>query len=83
MRLPCLEVQRWASIYFYLYLYRLLCLESHIIYIGIVFKKCRFDLSEIPLVFFLYFNLTAYHRKGVDDSREVFCKIEIVILRKQ
>ena len=58
-------------------------MESHIIHIGIIFKKCRFDLSEIPLVFFLYFNLTAYHCKSINDSRKVFRKIELIILRKQ
>ena len=42
-----------------------------------------YNLSEIPLVFFLYFNLTAYHCKSINDSRKVFRKIELIILRKQ
>ena len=43
----------------------------------------RHTLLFLSILTFFYFNLKAYHCKGTNDSREIFHKIELIILRKQ
>ena len=65
------EVQLRLSVHLNLNFYGFVSLESHIVDIGVVLKKCRFHLTEVFLVLPSDFHGSADRGKFVDNGLEI------------